>query len=135
MREHSPVVFLLWLLALLSLTACAQEQTDTAVVANTAAPAPVNSGSQTTTGDAAAFDLNRYLATLNRQCAADSDCEVKDVGNCCGYYPQCVAKNATPQKEAVRAWCERNEVKGICGFQEIKGCACVAGRCTAAAVQ
>ncbi len=84
---------------------------------------------------AATFDLNRYLATLNRQCAADSDCEVKDVGNCCGYYSQCVAKNATPQKEAVRAWCERNEVKGICGFQEIQGCACVAGRCTAAAVQ
>lgn len=118
------------LMLLCSLAACAQEQAD---VTARAAPVSVASPAMADAGGDAKFDLNRYLATLNRQCAADSDCEVKDVGNCCGYFPQCVAKNATPQKEAVRTWCERNEVKSICGFQEIQGCACVAGRCTAAA--
>lgn len=62
-------------------------------------------------------------------CKVDSDCGVKDVGNCCGYYPACVNKDSPTFPEEVAATCRKNNQVGICGFPVIKGCQCVEQRC------
>jgi hypothetical protein len=62
-------------------------------------------------------------------CKTDSDCQVKDVGNCCGYYPACVNKDSPTFPEQVKAKCSAEGMSSICGFQEISGCSCVEGRC------
>jgi hypothetical protein len=64
-----------------------------------------------------------------RSCKTDSDCAVKDVGNCCGAYPMCVSKNAKTDPAAVRAQCAKAGIAAVCGFQEVSGCQCVKGQC------
>lgn len=64
-----------------------------------------------------------------RSCGTDSDCAVKDVGNCCGAYPMCVNKGTKTDPAAVRAQCAKDGMASICGFQEVSGCQCVKGRC------
>jgi hypothetical protein len=64
-----------------------------------------------------------------RTCRTDADCTVKDVGNCCGYFPMCVNKDAKTDPAAVRAQCEKDGMASICGFKEISGCQCVQGTC------
>jgi hypothetical protein len=66
---------------------------------------------------------------LGRSCNTDSDCAVKDVGNCCGAYPMCVNKNTKTDPAAVRAQCAKESMASICGFQEVSGCQCVKGQC------
>ena len=65
----------------------------------------------------------------DRSCKRDSDCAVKDVGNCCGAFPMCVNKDASTDPAAVRAQCAKDGMASICGFQEVSGCQCVKGRC------
>ena len=70
------------------------------------------------------------LAPLDASCAVDSDCEVKDVGNCCGRMPACVNRAAQPHDAAaVQRECERTGTSSICGFQELSGCRCEANLC------
>ncbi len=64
-----------------------------------------------------------------RSCKTDSDCAVKDVGSCCGYFPMCVNKDAKTDPAAVRAQCEKDGTASICGFREISGCQCVENQC------
>ncbi|MBI3419802.1 MAG: hypothetical protein HY053_06695 [Proteobacteria bacterium] len=64
-------------------------------------------------------------------CKTDADCMVKNVGNCCGYYPRCVNKEARVDPEAVARECAKKKMAGICGFLEIKSCICVEGQCQA----
>lgn len=68
---------------------------------------------------------------LDTSCRVDSDCEVKNVGNCCGYFPACVNKDAEPDPEAVQARCAELGMASVCGFQEIQACTCVENRCEA----
>jgi len=68
-------------------------------------------------------------ATPSRSCSTDSDCAVKNVGNCCGYFPMCVNKDARTDPAAVRAQCEKDGMASICGFQEVSGCRCVNSQC------
>lgn len=68
-------------------------------------------------------------ANPSRSCTTDSDCAVKDVGNCCGYFPMCVNKDARTDPAAVRAQCEKDGMASICGFREISACQCVDNRC------
>ena len=63
-------------------------------------------------------------------CGSDVDCVVKNVGNCCGYYPQCVNKAFTPDPDAVKAWCRDNDMLSVCGWMDIDYCVCTAGRCS-----
>lgn len=65
-------------------------------------------------------------------CTTDADCEVKNVGNCCGYYPACVNRESPTFPDRVKAECAKKAMMGVCGFPEIKGCSCVEGRCAAA---
>lgn len=64
-------------------------------------------------------------------CRTDADCAIKNVGNCCGYYPACVNIDSPTFPEQVLAECARNETMAVCGFPEIAGCQCVEGRCSA----
>ncbi len=57
-------------------------------------------------------------------CITDSDCEVKDVRNCCGYFPRCVNKDYTPDHEAVRQACKEGRGNVECGWTDITYCAC-----------
>lgn len=68
----------------------------------------------------------------DRRCSTDADCAVKNVGNCCGYFPACVNAQANTFPEHVKAACEAQGLSSICGFQDITACACVEGRCEAA---
>ena len=71
-------------------------------------------------------------AEPDRSCQTDADCAVKDVGNCCGYFPACVNAQAPTFPEQVKAACEAQGLSSICGFQDITACACIEGRCEAA---
>jgi hypothetical protein len=71
-------------------------------------------------------------ADPDRSCQTDADCAVKNVGNCCGYFPACVNAQAPTFPEQVKAACEAQGLSSICGFQDITACACVEGRCEAA---
>ncbi len=68
---------------------------------------------------------------VNRSCKTDADCTVKDVGNCCGYYPACVNINAKTDPKAVQAQCAKSGMASVCGFPEISDCKCVKGQCAA----
>ena len=63
------------------------------------------------------------------QCDSDSDCLVKDVGSCCGYFPRCVNKDSPTYPEQVKAQCAKEGRASICGFPAISGCQCVAHEC------
>ena len=67
--------------------------------------------------------------TVDYSCKTDADCEVKNVGNCCGYYPACVNRESPTFPDRVKAECAKKGAMGVCGFPDIKGCACVEGRC------
>ena len=69
---------------------------------------------------------------VDTSCATSADCAVKDVGNCCGYFPACVNRDSPVFPEQVRAACEAEGRASICGFREISSCECVAGQCQAA---
>ncbi len=62
-------------------------------------------------------------------CRTDSDCEVKDVHNCCGYFPRCVNKDYEPDINAVIRRCEEEGSGGICGFPDITHCECIDSYC------
>ena len=71
-------------------------------------------------------------AALTFDCASDTDCAIKDVGNCCGSYPACVSADSPVDAAAVARECADKNVAGICGFPVIEACVCSAGRCEAA---
>lgn len=62
-------------------------------------------------------------------CNEDSDCLIKDVHNCCGYYPRCVNKDYEPDIEAVKKECAGKGMASVCGFPEITSCKCVNNKC------
>lgn len=64
-----------------------------------------------------------------RACRVDADCAIKDAGSCCGFRPVCVNKDTPTFPEKVKAACANEGRVGICGFQAIDGCQCVAGKC------
>jgi len=73
--------------------------------------------------------LESYYRKLNRRCRQDSDCEVKDARNCCGYYPLCLSRNAKVDPDYVARFCKEKSMMGICGFPSISGCRCEDGEC------
>ena len=75
--------------------------------------------------------LGSEPSQVNRSCRTDADCTVKNVGNCCGYYPACVNVDAQTNPDAVQAQCAKSGMASVCGFPEISGCQCVKGQCAA----
>lgn len=67
---------------------------------------------------------------VDYSCQAAADCEIKNIGNCCGAYPACVNKDSPTFPAQVRAECEKEGRMGVCGFPVIASCDCVENRCT-----
>ena len=84
-------------------------------------------GSQTITVYAASLD--DYQKNIDYSCQSDADCVIKDVGNCCGYYPMCVNKAAKTDPKLVQEYCAKKGLSSICGFPSLSGCHCVDARC------
>lgn len=68
---------------------------------------------------------------VDKSCRSDADCTVKNVGNCCGYYPACVNVGSRTDPAGVQASCQAKGMMSVCGFAEISGCSCVKGQCAA----
>ena len=66
---------------------------------------------------------------IDTRCTRDADCTIKNVGNCCGYYPACVNVDSPTDPAAVQAQCAREGRMSVCGFPSISACQCVAGAC------
>lgn len=77
-------------------------------------------------------EYGAYVQGLDRSCESDADCTVKDMHNCCGYYPECVNVNAKTDAEWVEAYCMREQMGSICGFPDITSCHCDHGKCAPA---
>ena len=73
----------LLLCLLLAITACSAPAATAPVTSQ--APAPVPASDQSTPAKPAATPV-----VVDSSCKVDADCTVKNVGNCCGYYPACV---------------------------------------------
>ena len=74
-------------------------------------------------------NYDEYAENIDYSCEIDEDCEIKDVRNCCGYYPKCVNTNFEPDPDFVNNICEKEELVEICGFPEINQCICVNKKC------
>jgi hypothetical protein len=77
---------------------------------------------------AVTVDTGQFGA-VDFSCNDDSDCEIKDVRNCCGYFPACVNRDSETFPEQVRERCAMEGRMGVCGFPEINACSCVEKRC------
>ena len=93
------------------------------IACGTATPPDANSSNPASLAEATGKQEIDY------SCETAADCEIKDVGNCCGYYPACVNRQSATFPEQVKAECEKEGRMGVCGFPEISGCDCVEGRC------
>ena len=58
---------------------------------------------------------------IDYSCDMDADCEIKNVGNYCGYDPLCVNKNFSPNPPELSS--------AVCGFADIDWCECVENKC------
>eukprot|EP00584_Thalassiosira_punctigera_P012256 CAMPEP_0172563668 /NCGR_PEP_ID=MMETSP1067-20121228/101467_1 /TAXON_ID=265564 ORGANISM="Thalassiosira punctigera, Strain Tpunct2005C2" /NCGR_SAMPLE_ID=MMETSP1067 /ASSEMBLY_ACC=CAM_ASM_000444 /LENGTH=114 /DNA_ID=CAMNT_0013354159 /DNA_START=34 /DNA_END=374 /DNA_ORIENTATION=+ len=66
---------------------------------------------------------------IETSCATNTDCAVKNVGNCCGSYLQCANKDFTPDLNATAEWCKANDIESECGWIDIRACVCEGGSC------
>lgn len=73
--------------------------------------------------------LNEYQASIDYSCGSDSDCVIKDVGNCCGFYPRCVNSEAETNPDLVSTFCAEQQMVSVCGFPSISSCECISGTC------
>jgi hypothetical protein len=126
---------------LLALTACAAPTPN-----GSAATPPASQASPTPAPPAPPSDDGEYPrpkpplpsrdplppVTVDYSCKANADCTVKNVGNCCGYYPACVNVNSPTDPKGVQAECAKKGMVSVCGFPEISACTCNRGRCEAA---
>lgn len=68
--------------------------------------------------------LAEYNASIDRSCEVDSDCVIKDIQNCCGYFPRCVSVDAQVDPDFVHQACADEGKTSICGFPVIESCGC-----------
>ena len=133
------------------LSACAAPTANDAAPAQTAAPAPASppSANAGTAEEPPATPARPPVRTggplpparveapgtapvaIDVACRTDADCTVKNVGNCCGYYPACVNVDSPTDPQGVQAQCAKQGMASVCGFREIAGCSCRQGRCEA----
>ena len=96
------------------------------------------SAAVTASAGAAAVEASEPAASTGQvdvSCKTDADCAVKDVGNCCGYFPACVNTASPTFAEQVRAACAKEGTSSVCGFAEISSCECVDSQCRAASTE
>ena len=130
--KQLPSVFLIALLMLLA--GCASPDANSGNISPEAASPPAMASSSTApvvvekeAGNNGAPVVAEGI--VDRSCKVDSDCAIKDVGNCCGQFPQCVNRESPTFPEQVKAQCAREGRMSVCGFPSISGCTCVQGQC------
>lgn len=74
---------------------------------------------------------DEYMSQIDYSCNVDQDCTVKDVHNCCGYYPSCVNVEANVDPDTVQKACEDEGLASICGSIAIERCVCENNECKA----
>lgn len=67
--------------------------------------------------------LAGYYNSLNASCKTDDDCVIKNIENCCGYYPKCLSKEAVLNPEEVERLCEGENATG-CPIASLGYCRC-----------
>lgn len=139
-------LILLLLTALLSTLLAACSSPAPAPAADAAAPAaatPAPAATAETPAPAPQFPtpgmhseaLEPVAIAMDLSCASDSDCVVKNVGNCCGQFNACVNRGSPADPSAVMAQCAKEGKMSMCGSPVIAGCACVQGECRGVAGQ
>jgi hypothetical protein len=103
-----------------------------AAAAETPAPAPA---AQFPTPGMHSEALEPVAIAMDLSCTRDSDCVVKNVGNCCGQFNACVNRGSPADPSAVMAQCAKEGKMSMCGSPVIAGCACVQGECRGVAGQ
>lgn len=103
-----------------------------ATAAETPAPAPT---AQFPTPGMHSEALEPVAIAMDLSCTSDSDCVVKNVGNCCGQFNACVNRGSPADPSAVMAQCAKEGKMSMCGSPVIAGCACVQGECRGVAGQ
>ena len=103
-----------------------------AATANVPLPAPARGSDTAALPQAARKPPAELLVKdgVDYSCSVPADCAIKDVGNCCGYYPACVNADSPTFPEKVKAACASSGMAGVCGFPSIQSCECLEGRCT-----
>jgi len=94
------------------------------------ASVPVGDAAVSNTADASVPPDAASSVDARFACEANLDCVVKDVGNCCGYYPRCANVAATffpPNCSGGQA--------GVCGFPTITSCECIQKQCVSVSGQ
>jgi len=77
-----------------------------------------------------AYDsLESYYASIDYSCSDDADCVIKNVANCCGYFPNCINRHGQTNPEFVEEICVKEGTFSICGFPSINECKCVKNKC------
>mmetsp|Transcript_26191 Transcript_26191/g.77483 ORF Transcript_26191/g.77483 Transcript_26191/m.77483 type:complete len:144 (-) Transcript_26191:428-859(-) len=62
-------------------------------------------------------------------CNEHTDCAVKNVGNCCGNFPECVSVSFCPDLPSVESWCKSNDISSVCGWHNVQACVCENKKC------
>lgn len=70
-----------------------------------------------------------YLNSIDYSCKKSSDCEIKDVHNCCDKYFECVNKKAKVDPEFIVKACAQEGIGSKCGSPDINQCDCVDKKC------
>ncbi len=73
--------------------------------------------------------LKQYESQINYSCGKNEDCVIKDVHNCCGYYPKCVNINAAVDPQKVKEFCKSGGRVSVCGFPSVSSCTCADNIC------
>jgi hypothetical protein len=125
---------------LLTLAACAapaptNPEASAAQPSPSAPVEPADPASPVPSGPATQPPASGGTNTINRSCKTDADCTVKNVGNCCGYYPACVNVNSPTDPKGVQAECAKKGMMSVCGFPDISSCSCKQGQCEAGPAQ
>ena len=126
----------LMMIMLIALAACSgsRQSNELAAHDNGAAHAVAEQSMDVTPAPPSEVGASKIVAdktagAVDYSCNTDADCTIKDIGNCCGYYPACVNVDSPTFPEQVKADCAASGRVGVCGFPSISGCQCVDGRC------
>jgi hypothetical protein len=74
-------------------------------------------------------NLNAYYAKIDYSCETVDDCLIKDLHNCCGYYPKCMNRMSFTDPQEVIRICQDLGISSVCGFPTVSSCSCIEGMC------
>lgn len=125
---------LLMFFSILCLAACAASQNTNDIKTTDASTVstPVEKDASIVTATPVKTEDNmvdKKTGVVDSSCQQDSDCAIKDIGSCCGYYPACVNKDSPTFPEQVKAECAKSGMMSTCGFPSISSCTCKDNKC------